>query len=294
MAAPDVTPFWGMTINNPTETDVALVRQGYPDYIKSLIHTPEQGKEGTEHLQCWIKMAKACRQSFMKKLFPRASFKALRSPEYVENTKCYVQKDDETTRGAHIIHNNDTLPDAVKLLETYCERWIYHCEGEIENITDGTDHRNSLFDKWVWQINTDGVRGGLHKFIREQQQEDVIRNPQIAKLLVGPLYSKIKKEYLKEILTHMLNKDDADDNESEQQDAGGEVGEEHEHQEATIQEADSGSDVSVSDSSTESGSQTSSGTDSGDEVRERAPEVTQRPKYVKQLRRVLVCDNGSG
>ena len=35
------TAFWGMTINNYDETDLALVQQGYPDYIRQIVYTLE-------------------------------------------------------------------------------------------------------------------------------------------------------------------------------------------------------------------------------------------------------------
>lgn len=250
--------FWALTINNPDENDYAIIRQGYPDYVRSLIHTTEVGQDGTPHIQGWMKLQRQQRLSFVKKLFPRAHFTPLTQAEHELNTRRYVQKEDETTAGAHTQTHNTPIPDAVTVLEKYCEQWIHHCEGEVENITDGTDHKNSLFDRWVWQMTNDGVRDGLLSFIKHAEKDDVIAKPQVAKLLVSPMYGKIKKEFLKEILTHMVNKD-ADDNESEQQDAGGEVGEEY--QSAEIQEAEADDSGSESDDDTEGSGET---TDSGE------------------------------
>ena len=74
------TAFWGFTINNYTDTDVALVQQGYPDYMRELVYTFEKGeKTGTPHIQGWLKLQRQQRASFVSKLFPRAHFCAVNS-----------------------------------------------------------------------------------------------------------------------------------------------------------------------------------------------------------------------
>lgn len=92
------TAFWGMTINNYTESDLALVRSGYPDHMREIVYTLEEGEEGTPHIQAWIKLKRQQRLSFVKKLFPGAHFKALCSAEYQQNMKNYAQKLDPTAR----------------------------------------------------------------------------------------------------------------------------------------------------------------------------------------------------
>jgi len=117
MTANVTTAFWSMTINNPDERDLALVRNGYADYCRELIHTLEVGAEGTPHIQAWVKLQRQQRMSFMRKLFPGGHFKPLTSAEYVANTKMYAQKDDETTAGAHVhvFHDpTDTVESIVK------------------------------------------------------------------------------------------------------------------------------------------------------------------------------------
>jgi len=117
MTANVTTAFWSMTINNPDERDLALVRNGYGDYCRELIHTLEVGEEGTPHIQAWVKLQRQQRMSFMRKLFPGGHFKPLTSAEYVHNTKLYAQKEDETTAGAHvhIFHDpTDTIESVVK------------------------------------------------------------------------------------------------------------------------------------------------------------------------------------
>jgi len=121
MTANVTTAFWSMTINNPDETDMALVRNGYADYCRELIHTLEVGKEGTPHVQAWVKLQRQQRMSFMRKLFPRGHFKPLTCAEYVLNTKMYAQKDDDTTAGAHVhVYHDpiDTIESVVRQVAT--------------------------------------------------------------------------------------------------------------------------------------------------------------------------------
>lgn len=100
---------WRMTINNYDATDLALVQQGYPDDIRQLVYTLEEGKEGTPHIQAFIKMKRDCRMSHMSKLFPRGNFAYLDSAEYRLNSQRYAQKLDATARSPAVIQNGDPL-----------------------------------------------------------------------------------------------------------------------------------------------------------------------------------------
>lgn len=100
---------WRMTINNPDDTDLALIQQGYPDHIRQLVWTPEVGENGTPHIQAFIKMKRDCRLSHMRKLFPRGNFGFLDSSEYRLNSQRYAQKQDETAAGPSIITNHEPL-----------------------------------------------------------------------------------------------------------------------------------------------------------------------------------------
>jgi len=107
--APGTHTHWRMTINNYDETDLALIQQGYPDHIRQLVYTLEEGEEGTPHIQAFIKMKRDCRMSHMKKLFPRGNFGAMDSSEWKLNQQRYAQKLDETARSPAIITNGDPL-----------------------------------------------------------------------------------------------------------------------------------------------------------------------------------------
>lgn len=105
----DFNTYWRMTINNYDERDLALVRQGYPDDIRKLVYTLEEGESGTPHIQAYIQMKRSVRLSHMRKLFPGANFGTSTSAEWRLNQERYAQKDDKTTRSAHVILNNDPL-----------------------------------------------------------------------------------------------------------------------------------------------------------------------------------------
>jgi len=132
MTATVTTAFWSMTINNYDETSLALVRNGYPDYCREIIHTLEEGKEGTPHIQAWIKLQRQQRLSFLKKLFPRGHFKPLTSAEYVHNTKMYAQKNDETTQSAHV----HTFNDPTGTVEALIPKVIHYMWNEYGDCDD--------------------------------------------------------------------------------------------------------------------------------------------------------------
>lgn len=156
MTATVTTAFWSMTINNYDETSLALVRNGYPDYCREIIHTLEEGKEGTPHIQAWIKLQRQQRLSFVKKLFPRGHFKPLTSAEYVHNTKLYAQKNDETTKSAHVHVFHDptgTLESLMKQVmlniykdlqyETYSRGLLLEFRSRVEKRMVEEDYKNA-------------------------------------------------------------------------------------------------------------------------------------------------------
>jgi len=185
MAATITTAFWSMTINNPDETSLALVRNGYPDYCREIVHTLEEGKEGTPHIQAWIKLQRQQRMSFLKKLFPRGHFKALTSAEYVQNTKLYAQKDDETTRSAHVHVFHDPTGTIESLIPQVIERMWNHEAWE-------NDH-----------YEADDVR----RFV---EQEMVTENYRLAKVFVSAVYKQMWKQFGTSLLTAISIKKERD------------------------------------------------------------------------------------
>lgn len=133
MASGITTAFWSMTINNYDETDLALVRNGYPDYCREIVHTTEVGAEGTPHIQAWVKLQRQQRLSFVKKLFPRGHFKPLTSDDYIHNTKAYAQKKDETTAGLSVHKFNDPMNTIESVMKKVIRR-MYEDYAEVEDI----------------------------------------------------------------------------------------------------------------------------------------------------------------
>jgi len=118
MANGITTAFWSVTVNNYDERDLAIFQNGYPDYCREMVYTLEEGKEGTPHIQAWVKLQRQQRMSFLKKLFPGGHFRPLTSDEYNHNTKLYAQKKDGTTMSASVHKFNDPLHTIESVMKT--------------------------------------------------------------------------------------------------------------------------------------------------------------------------------
>lgn len=164
------TAFWSMTLNNYDDRDLALVRNGYPDHMRELIYTLEQGESGTPHIQAWLKLQRQQRISFVRKLFPGGHFKPLTNDEYTLNTKLYAQKDDTTTRSAHVHTYNDPIPTIESLMKRVFQ-WI---------------HR-----EW----NDFYSDEGLYQY-REQAEKALVRQDyRLAKIFVSATYKAMWKDF---------------------------------------------------------------------------------------------------
>ena len=87
-----------------------------------MIWTPEEGEEGTKHIQGWVRLQRNQSLSFMKKLYPRAHLKPCKKDDYNENCHSYAQKNDQTTDGNHHILLNDPIPASDTVLYQVLER----------------------------------------------------------------------------------------------------------------------------------------------------------------------------
>jgi len=243
-----------MTINNPDENEMVLIRNPNSEYIRQLIWTAEEGEEGTPHIQAYVKLMKQQRMSFIKKLYPRGHFKSITSDEYKHNCHDYAQKNDDTTIGAHVITYNEQIPDVVqflrKMLENSCG-----CDPTNDNQPDNAE---------AWMSHWYHPSAILARCLVEEKKA-VAKRPTVAKLLVSPTYTRVKKLYLREIIENIVNAlyyKDADDNEGkgtgqttdDQSITTSGSGEEEEEQQESGSEADEGSDrCSQSDSEAEGG-----------------------------------------
>lgn len=180
MTATVTTAFWSVTINNYDDRDLAIVRNGYPDYCREIVHTLEEGKEGTPHIQAWVKLQRQQRMSFLRKLFPGGHFKSLTSAEYVENTKQYAQKDDETTRSAHVHVFNDPT-------------------GTVE----------SLIPKVIGVMNRDFVHVEDREHARYLAEQEMVKEDyKLAKIFVSAVYKAMWRHFGSAMMTNVVSRQD--------------------------------------------------------------------------------------
>lgn len=186
MATQIQSAFWGMVINNYDETDLALVQQGYPDFIRQIVYTLEAGTEKkTPHIQAYVRLFRQQRMSYMRKLFPGASdFKALLSDEYNLNAQRYAQKLDETAQSPAVISNNP-FPDPVVELTDIIETLVTEFTG--------SDLRDCRDKDMMYHIET-------------EERQRVSKKPSLAKFYVSATYKNIKKEFWRSLVTYVVEK----------------------------------------------------------------------------------------
>lgn len=237
--------FWGMVINNYDETDLALVRQGYPDFIRQIVYTLEKGEEtGTPHIQAYIRLYRQQRLSYVKKLFPRGNFKCLTCDAYKLNAQAYAQKLDSTAESPAVISNNP-FPDPVQELISVTEEVFATC------YTDRT-FRTATDETFLFKAG-------------QVERRRVTLKPGLAKFYVSATYRNIKKEFWRSIAQHVANQREVEDTHThthtdekfsvaediENGDDSSEVGGEGEESETEGSETDSEGDQDSSGEETE-------------------------------------------
>lgn len=186
MASQPASAFWGMTINNYDATDLALVQQGYPDYIKQIVYTLEKGTEKeTPHIQAYIRLYRDQRMTYVKKLFPRGSFKRLDSDEYRLNAQRYAQKLDATADSPAVITNN-VMPDPVTELISVTRAVFQHFIN--------TKFYDTPDEQFMWGA-------------RQEERARVREKPHLAKFYVSATYKNVKKEFWRSIIQHVVEED---------------------------------------------------------------------------------------
>lgn len=170
-----MTAFWGMVINNYTDTHLALVQNGYPDHMREMVYTLEEGaKNGTPHIQAYIKLQRQQRLAFVRKLFPGASFQPLCSAEYIENTKRYAQKLDDTAVSAAVHKFNDPT----HTIESVIRRMV---------IKMMEDHQDTNY------LSDDQMDIQIHRKIVEKEM--VKEDFKYAKVFVSATYKQMWKQF---------------------------------------------------------------------------------------------------
>jgi len=183
------TAFWGMTINNYDSTDLALVQQGYPDFIRQIVYTLEEGETGTPHIQAYIKLYRQQRLSYVKKLFPRGNFKALLAEDYKLNAQRYAQKLDVTAQSPAVITNNP-FPDPVVELTSVIE-------SAFSNFGDGTPYYQTSHSDFA-------------AMVLQEEHARVREKPSLAKFYVSAMYRSIKKEYWRSIAAFIADRKESE------------------------------------------------------------------------------------
>jgi len=209
--------YWSVTINNPDDNDYLIMRNPNDKYIRSLVWTPEEGAEGTEHIQAWIRLQRNQSLAFVKKLYPRAHLKPVDKDAYNENTHQYAQKNDETTNGNHEIILNDPLPavDSIlyQVLDKAWDQLLDHDHGLRRRIEAGDDPiHEAIYDPnlSLKKLDTDWVERVL---IRERSG--------LEKLFCSPAYEKMKVKYWRDILFRLKHKQNARGKDNESTPRGG-------------------------------------------------------------------------
>lgn len=180
-----MTAFWGMVINNYTETHLALIRQGYPDHCRKIVYTLEKGESGTPHIQAYLRLFRQQRLSYVKKLFPGANFRALTSDEYILNAESYAQKLDGTAESpAHI--TNNAIPDPVNELLSVI-RDVYS--------TYANDNTSATWIKMSYR------EVASYKSVIERIR--VEERPSLAKFYVSGVYDKVWSTFGRSLMSHV-------------------------------------------------------------------------------------------
>lgn len=175
--------YWSVTINNPDENDMVLVRNPNDKYVRQFIYTMEEGQDGTPHVQGWCRLHRNQTLTFMKRLYPRAHLKPIVKDEYNENTHDYAQKNDATTRGKHVI----TTTEALQTIETVMVR-------VINIMIDETNEHNGA-----------GITCDLEAHRKQVQRELVKKDYRLAKFFVSAVYKSMWKEYGHEMYENIFH-----------------------------------------------------------------------------------------
>lgn len=209
--------YWSVTINNPDENDYLIVRNPNDKYIRSLVWTPEEGEEGTPHIQAWVRLQRNQSLAFVKKLYPRAHLKPVDKDVYNENTHQYAQKNDETTVGNHHITINDPLPAADSILYKVLDQaWDRLLESDAF-LKDRLMHSDSSLYGEVFDVNLT-LKKLDTAFIERRM---IMERSGLEKIFCSPSYEKMKTKYWREIIFRLKHKQDASSESSQTTEGSG-------------------------------------------------------------------------
>lgn len=189
--------YWSVTINNPDDNDYLIIKNPNEKYIRSMVWTPEEGEEGTKHIQGWVRFQRNQSMAFVKKLYPRAHIKPCDKDTYNENCHSYAQKDDDTTDGPHQIILNDPLPANDTLLYKVIEE-------SFDTLSNENDTIANEFVKYQFDVAFSN-KLTLSMLETNVTERMMIRDKSgLEKIFVSPAYEKMKSKYWREILYRLL------------------------------------------------------------------------------------------
>lgn len=125
----------------------------------------------------------------MKRLYPRANLKPITKDDYNENSHDYAQKNDETTRGKHVISTTETL----QTIETIMVKVIN------KMIDEQNEHPYEPIDLEIGRL---------------QVQRDMVRSDyRNAKFFVSAVYKSMWREYGHEMYQNIFRKREEENDE---------------------------------------------------------------------------------
>lgn len=165
MTTTDRAQYWGYTLNNYSPEELILVRQP-PAGVQVVDHVyelEEAPTTGTPHVQGWCKLARQVRKSHMiRHWLPRATWIPLRSEEYRENMRSYVQKQDATATSA--VRQTTTAVPLVypALVPEMLVRWVQrHTQ----------DHKQHWREEYRWIRDTRGVGESFEQWLEAHHRD---------------------------------------------------------------------------------------------------------------------------
>lgn len=181
--------YWSMTWNNPDDRMMVLIRNPNQKYVRECVWTLEEGEQGTPHIQAWLRLQRNQTLSFVRKLYPGGHFKPCAKDEYNENTHTYAQKQDETTRGYHVITINDPIPTAESVYYQICERILEHEDWDNRN---GQQPWGKYFEKFGANLPK-GLLDQIKPLVYEIQLELVATERGFEKIFTSITFDKLLK-----------------------------------------------------------------------------------------------------
>lgn len=174
---------------------MVIVRNPNAKYIREFVWTPEQGDDGTNHVQAWVRLQRNMTQTAVKKLYPRAHLKPCKKDDYREHAHQYAQKDDATTRGVHTLTMNDPMPSVESVIEAIMLRMMTTPDTPLY-LNKQNPTRHSVDDS------------AFSKQERRWVEEEMVieKGTSYAKLFVSPVYGRIWDEFARQIYLHLRDK----------------------------------------------------------------------------------------